>query len=58
MARAKKSSKRKDSKKRISNTKLMFLSFILLFIIFEALYILKSHTSPQEPEVAGISVER
>lgn len=58
MAKSTKSSKRTTSNTRISNTKLMFLSFMLLFIIFEALFILKNHQSSQTSEVAGISAEK
>lgn len=44
--------------KKLSNTKLMFLSIILLFIVFEALYILKSQTQQQVRQVAGVSIEK
>lgn len=59
----KKTTKRAVKKKRMSNTKLMFLSFILLFIVFEALYILKGqHEARQansgERQVAGASVQK
>jgi len=52
------------SPKRLSNTKLMFLSIILLFIVFEALYVMKAQGSlqansqDQEQSVAGASTQK
>ncbi len=49
---------KKHPKKRLSNTKLMFLSFLLLFIVFEALFILKAQTIKTPSEVAGVSTSK
>lgn len=49
---------KRSSKKRLSNTKLMFLSFLLLFIVFEALFILKAQTTEKPAEVAGVSTSK
>lgn len=54
----KKKASKKVSQKRISNTKLMFLSLMLLFIVFEALFVLKDQTQTQRSEVAGITTNR
>lgn len=58
----KKSVKRIGKSKRMSNTKLLFLSFLLLFIVFEALYILKSQQSSlagkPSRSVAGVTIEK
>ena len=45
------------TKKKVSSTRLMFLSVILLLIVFEALYILKDHhlSTKNTSEVAGVS---
>jgi hypothetical protein len=47
----------KRATKRMSNTKLMFLGLVLLFIIFEALFILKGQPENQ-PQVAGVETSR
>jgi flagellar biogenesis protein FliO len=48
--------------KKLSNTKLMFLSIILLFIVFEALYVMKAQNSlqanSQSQSVAGASTHK
>lgn len=44
--------------RRMSNARLLFLSLILLFIVFEALYVLKNQLVPQAPQVAGVSTEK
>ena len=56
----KKKAKKAVSHKRTSGTKLMFLSVILLLIVFEALYILRDHhlNSNALPQVAGVSSSR
>lgn len=53
-----KKTKKRIRRKGISNTKLMFLSILLLFIVLEALFILKVQQSPQVSEVAGTSSTR
>lgn len=54
---------RKHSNKgNITTTKMMFLSIILLFIIFEALYIVKGQLQLAQtssvPEVAGVQTSK
>lgn len=58
-----KTHKKVQRKAKISNTKLMFLSIILLLIVFEALYILKGNvesllSKSPERNVAGVSIEK
>lgn len=54
--------KKNSSSKKISNTKLMFLGFILLFIVFEAIYVSKSQSSLQanslQKDVAGVHTQK
>ncbi|MDO8269203.1 MAG: hypothetical protein Q7T54_00855 [Candidatus Levybacteria bacterium] len=59
----KKAVKRIPKSKKITTTKLMFLSIILLFIVFEALYIVKSQQSSVQSNslqqsVAGASSQK
>lgn len=54
----KKKGKVKRSGKRISNNKLLFLSVILLFIVFEALYMLKGSIETHQQQVAGVSTQK
>lgn len=54
----KKVKSKKTVRRTTSNTKLLFLSLILLFIVFEALYIVKGQISPQAPQVAGVSTQK
>lgn len=42
----------------MSTTKLMFLSFMLLFIVVEALFIVKGQLHPPTPQVAGVSISK
>lgn len=51
---------RKTPKKatKMTTTKLMFLSFMLLFIIVEALFIVKAQLNPPTSQVAGASTSR
>jgi hypothetical protein len=55
----KKTSKKQAKKKNISSNKMMFLSIVLLFIIFEALYALKASIQPHSvQQVAGVHTEK
>jgi len=56
----KKSKARKvvKSKQSLSNSKLLFLSVILLLVVFEALYMVKNQISSAQPQVAGISTHK
>jgi hypothetical protein len=55
----KKKNRTKSKKTVFDNTKLLFLSLILLFIVIEALFILRNHTqSNNVPEVAGASIHK
>ncbi len=58
----KKGKGRVGSTKKLSNAKLLFLSIILLFIVFEALYMMKAQGSlqanSQEQSVAGASTQK
>lgn len=53
----------RNSSKKLTSTKLLFLSVILLFIVFEALYILKVNYQQAiqagilEKKVAGVSTD-
>ena len=49
--------KKQKKAKPMSNSKLLFLSVVLLLIVVEALYIVKSQT-PEAPQVAGVSTSR
>jgi hypothetical protein len=55
----KKAKVRKATKKQtLSNSKLLFLSVILLLVVFEALYMVKNQISSAQPQVAGISTHK
>lgn len=53
---------KKKSSKRLSNSKLMLLGFILLFIVFEALYVMKAQKTLQAntllQNVAGVATQK
>ncbi len=50
--------KKAVKKQSLTNSKLLFLSVILLLVIFEALYVLKGQVTSSQPQVAGISNHR